>query len=144
MRTAHLPTYVLWWPPLDVSTGGGGMVSRGRVWGVEYRGDDILPCDQSHDACDVTYPLPHRMDRMIDRCGENITFRCGGNEDIAAVVTCFCSLILFDTIQIHSLDATCRVQIHNVAYNFSWKMKYSKQSRLSEPIVTGYGQQKLY
>ena len=66
MRTARLPTYELWWPPLDVSTEGGGRVSRGRVWGVGYVGEDnTLPCDQYHDACEVTYhpPQPHGQNK---------------------------------------------------------------------------------
>ena len=43
-----------WWPP-DVSSRGGLMYS-----GLISRGGGTLPCDLSHDTCNVPYPLtPH-------------------------------------------------------------------------------------
>ena len=51
-----------------VCPGVGVFGSRWVCWG---RGRVALPCDLSHDACDVTYP-PHPH-RQTDAC-ENITF----------------------------------------------------------------------
>ena len=49
-------------------------VPRSDVWGwgwrsgggVGYPRGVLLPCDLSHDACDITYS-PTPMDRMTDR-----------------------------------------------------------------------------
>ena len=58
--------YVFQWPLLDVSTDKGRVCPRSDVrWG----GGGTLPCDLSHDACDVTY----QPREQTDAC-DNITF----------------------------------------------------------------------
>ena len=107
------------WPPDVTSRGRVAYVQRGGVgisggvgyvWGVGYvRGSGYvqrgypLPCDLSHDACDVTYPHPNmnRTDRLLWKHYLPSTTVAGGNkifEDIIQVLSIIDNFINFKAL----------------------------------------------